>query len=171
MPPRLQSLRGEFAGGVASAIPGLAHALALGILAFAALGPELADIGLRAGFAARIFGGIAATVRSGTPLPATGARASTSLILAGFVAILAADRALDAGGVFGLAILCVAMSGVLQILFGVLRLGSVAKFVPYPVLGGFSSPRATRRSRTSSSSTSAGISRAGCARPRMPCAN
>ena len=38
---------------------------------------------------------------------------------------------------FGLAILCVAVSGVLQILFGVLRLGSLAKFVPYPVIGGF----------------------------------
>ncbi len=137
MPPRLQFLRGEFAGGVASAIPGLAHALTLGLLAFAPLGPEHADIGIRAGFAAGIFGGIAATVRSGTPLPATGARASTCLILAGFVATLAADPALGAAGVFGLAILCVAASGVLQILFGLLRLGSLAKFVPYPVLGGF----------------------------------
>jgi SulP family sulfate permease len=137
MPPRLQLLRGEFAGGVASAIPGLAHALTLGLLAFAPLGPEHADIGIRAGFAAGIFGGLAATVRSGTPLPATGARASTSLILAGFVATLAADPALGAAGVFGLAILCVAASGALQILFGLLRLGSLAKFVPYPVLGGF----------------------------------
>jgi len=137
MSSRLQVLRGEFAGGVASAIPGLAHALTLGLLAFAPLGPEHADIGIRAGFAAGIFGGLAATVRSGTPLPATGARASTSLILAGFVATLAADPALGAAGVFGLAILCVAASGVLQILFGLLRLGSLAKFVPYPVLGGF----------------------------------
>ena len=137
MLPRLQFLRGEFAGGLASAIPGLAHALTLGLLAFAPLGPEHADIGIRAGFAAGIFGGIAATIRSGTPLPATGARASTSLILAGFVATLAADPALGAAGVFGLAILCVAASGVLQILFGVLRLGSLAKFVPYPVIGGF----------------------------------
>jgi hypothetical protein len=72
--PSLRSLRGEFAGGVASAIPGLAHALTLGLLAFAPLGPEHAGIGIRAGFAAGIFGGIAATVRSGTPLPATGAR-------------------------------------------------------------------------------------------------
>ena len=137
MSSRLQVLRGELAGGVASAIPGLAHALTLGLLAFAPLGPEHADIGIRAGFAAGIFGGLAATVRSGTPLPATGARASTSLILAGFVATIAADPALGAAGVFGLAILCVAASGVLQILFGLLRLGSLAKFVPYPVLGGF----------------------------------
>jgi MFS superfamily sulfate permease-like transporter/CRP-like cAMP-binding protein len=137
MSSRLQVLRGEFAGGVASAIPGLAHALTLGLLAFAPLGPEHADIGIRAGFAAGIFGGLAATVRSGTPLPATGARASTSLILAGFVATIAADPALGAAGVFGLAIVCVAASGVLQILFGLLRLGSLAKFVPYPVLGGF----------------------------------
>ena len=137
MPFGLQSLRGELAGGVASAIPGLAHALTLGVLAFAPLGPEHAEIGIRAGFAAVIFGGIAATIFSGTPLPATGPRASISLILAGFVATLAVDPALGAAGTVALAILCTAGAGMLQILFGVLRLGTLAKFVPFPVLGGF----------------------------------
>jgi MFS superfamily sulfate permease-like transporter len=130
-------LRGESAGGLASAIPGLVHALTLGVLAFAPLGPEHVDAGIRAGFAAVVFGGIAAALLSGTPLPATGPRASPSLILAGFTATLAADSGLGTAQAFALIALCTAASGVLQIAFGALRLGTLVKFVPYPVLGGF----------------------------------
>ena len=130
-------LRAEFAGGLASAIPGLVHALTLGALSFAPLGPEHAEIGIRAGFAAAVFGGVAATLFAGTPLPATGPRAATSLILAGFVATLAADPALGIGPTVALTSACVAAAGVLQLVFGALRLGSLVKFVPYPVVGGF----------------------------------
>jgi SulP family sulfate permease len=130
-------LRGEFAGGIASAIPGLAHALTLGLLAFAPLGAEHADLGIRAGFAAVIFGGVAATVFAGTSLPATGPRASTSLILAGFVATVAADRTLGVSEILALTTLCVACAGVIQLLFGALRLGTIVKFVPHPVVAGF----------------------------------
>ncbi len=130
-------LRGEAAGGLASAIPGLVHALTLGVLAFAPLGPEHVEVAIRAGFAAAIFGGIAATALSGTPLPATGPRASTSLILAGFVTTLAADPGLGVPQALALAALCTALAGALQILFGALRLGTLAKFVPYPVIAGF----------------------------------
>ena len=73
MLPRLQFLRGEFAGGLASAIPGLAHALTLGLLAFAPLGPEHADIGIRAGFAA----GIGTTPTSSTWYGAIGVGRAT----------------------------------------------------------------------------------------------
>jgi MFS superfamily sulfate permease-like transporter len=130
-------LRGEAAGGLASAIPGLVHALTLGVLAFAPLGPEYVQVAIRAGFAAAIFGGLAATLLSGTPLPATGPRASTSLILAGFVTTLAADPGLGVPQALALTALCTALAGALQILFGALRLGTLAKFVPYPVIAGF----------------------------------
>jgi MFS superfamily sulfate permease-like transporter len=136
-PGAAASWRGELAGGLASSIPGLVHALTLGSLAFAPLGPENADIGIRAGFAAAVFGGIAAAFLAGTPLPATGPRAATSLILAGFVATLAGDPALGAEGMLALAAACVAAAGVLQVFFGLLRFGTLAKFVPYPVVAGF----------------------------------
>lgn len=113
------------------------HALTLGVLAYAPFGPQYAEVGIRAGFAAAIFGGLAAAAFSGTSLPATGPRAATSLILAGFVATLAADPGLGIGDVVALASVCVALAGLLQIAFGALRLGTLAKFVPYPVVGGF----------------------------------
>ncbi|HSD54029.1 MAG TPA: SulP family inorganic anion transporter [Burkholderiales bacterium] len=130
-------LRGESAGGLASAIPGLVHALTLGVLVLAPFGPEHLDVGIRAGFAAAVFGGIAAALLSGTPLPATGPRASTSLILAGFAATLAADPDLGITQALALIALATVGGGALQIAFGTLRLGTLVKFVPYPVLGGF----------------------------------
>jgi MFS superfamily sulfate permease-like transporter len=130
-------LRGESAGGLASAIPGLVHALTLGVLVLAPFGPDHVDAGIRAGFAAVVFGGIAATALSGTSLPATGPRASTSLILAGFAAMLAADDTLPVAQALALIALCTAGAGVLQIVFGALRLGTLVKFVPYPVVAGF----------------------------------
>jgi len=130
-------LSGDAAGGLASAIPGLVHALTLGVLVLVPFGPEHVDTGIRAGFAAVVFGGIAAAALSGTPLPATGPRASTSLILAGFAAMLAADDALPVGHALALLALCTAAAGVLQIAFGTLRLGTLVKFVPYPVVAGF----------------------------------
>lgn len=130
-------LGSEAAGGLASAIPGLVHALTLGVLVMVPFGAEHVDTGIRAGFAAAVFGGIAAAALSGTPLPATGPRASTSLILAGFAAILAADDGLPATEALALLALCTAGAGVLQIGFGALRLGTIVKFVPYPVVAGF----------------------------------
>jgi MFS superfamily sulfate permease-like transporter len=130
-------LGGDAAGGLASAIPGLVHALTLGVLVLAPFGPEHVDTGIRAGFAAVVFGGIAAAALSGTPLPATGPRASTSLILAGFAAMLAADDKLPVTQALALIALCTAGAGVLQLALGALRLGTLVKFVPYPVVAGF----------------------------------
>jgi MFS superfamily sulfate permease-like transporter len=130
-------LSGDAAGGLASAIPGLVHALTLGVLVVAPFGPDQVDTGIRAGFAAVVFGGIAAAALSGTPLPATGPRASTSLILAAFAATVAADDALPVAQALALISLCTAGAGVLQIAFGALRLGTLVKFVPYPVVAGF----------------------------------
>jgi len=131
---------GELAGGVASAIVDLALLLTYGVLVFGALGTDHA---VRVAFAGAIFGGATATMFGGTPVPGSGPRAATSLILATFVAALASDSALRTGGapdapaIFFLAAACVVLGGLIQIGFGLARLGSLVKFVPYPALAGF----------------------------------
>ena len=131
------SVMGDLAGGLASAIPGLVYALTLGLLAYGTLGSAHIEVGLRAGFAAAVFGGVAAALASGIRLPATGPRASVTLVLTGFVLLLAQDRALGVQQVVALGSLCVMIAGAMQVAFGALRLGVVAKFVPYPVVAGF----------------------------------
>src|SRR5262249_10205973 len=59
-----------------------------------------------------------------------------------FVTRLAGDpalRAMPGGGadaILFISALCLAFAGLFQVAFGVLRLGSIARFVPYPVVAG-----------------------------------
>ena len=133
----LQALRGELAGGLVTAIASLAFALTFGMVALASLGPERAELGIRAGLVAAIVGNLVASALTGTVLPVSGPRASVTLVQGAFVASLATDPALGVHEILALSALCVACAGALQILFGALRVGTLVKFVPYPVVAGF----------------------------------
>ena len=132
----------EVAGGVSSAFVLLTQMLTLGLIAYGTLGPVAAEAGARAMFAAAIYGLLSSAVLGGALLPNEIPRASTVLVFAAFVARLAGDaelRGLPGGGVdeiLFLSALCLALSGLFQVAFGVLRLGSIARFVPYPVVAG-----------------------------------
>src|SRR5690606_30996795 len=130
------SLRRDFAGGLASAIPGFVYALTLGLVVYAPVGEAHVELGMRAGFAAAVFGAVAAALFPGTTVATSGPRASVTLVLAGFVLQLARDPALTIEHVSALAASCVFLAGIMQIVFGALRAGAIAKFVPYPVVAG-----------------------------------
>ena len=139
----LASLRGDVAGGLAGSIVSLALALSMGILAFAPLGPEHAAVGVAAGFAAAIYGQGVVALAGGTMHPGSVPRASTSLLLAAFVAAIAQDPAFAPSvtrgpeRVVALAGLCVVLSGIVQLVLGWLRLSQFARYVPYPFIAGF----------------------------------
>ncbi len=135
----------EVGQGISSAFVLVAMMLPLGLIAFAPLGGYAVEAGLRAAFAAAIFGTMTAFVLSGALLPNEVPRASSVFLFAAFVLRLAADgdlRASPSQGVVEilfLAALCLALTGIIQIVFGFLRLGNVARFVPYPVVAGLMS--------------------------------
>ena len=130
------------ATGVSAAFVLIAALLALGFIAFAPLGNVAAEAGMRAAFAAAIFGNLTALVLGGAVLPNEVPRASSVFLFAAFVARIAGDpllRASASGGtaeILFLAALCIALTAMLQIAFGVLKLGNIARFVPYPVVAG-----------------------------------
>jgi SulP family sulfate permease len=137
------AVRGELLGGVAGATASLALALSLGLLAFAPLGPQHAEIGVVAGFASAIYGQLVAGLLGAAAHPGSGPRASTSLVLGGLVAMLCADPALAPTAEHGvervvaLAAAAVIVAGVLQIVLGALGAGLFARYVPYPFIAGF----------------------------------
>jgi sulfate permease, SulP family len=139
----LAGVGAEVAGGLAGSIVSLALALSMGILAFAPLGSEHAAVGVAAGFAAAIYGQLVVALAGGTMHPGSVPRASTSLLLAAFVAVVAEDPAFapsDTSGpdrVVALAGLCVVLSGIVQLALGWLRLSQFARYVPYPFVAGF----------------------------------
>jgi SulP family sulfate permease len=136
-------LVGEVKGGIASALVGLAIALTLGLLAFGALGAEYASLGVRAAFSTIVFAAPVALLLGGTVIAGAGPRVSATLILAALIASSASDPSLAASGiprvsaVVFLAATSLALSGLIQIGFGLARLGTLARFVPYPVVAGF----------------------------------
>ena len=131
------------AGSVGSIVT-LASWLTLPLLAFLALGPSAAPVGMLAGGAASLVGGFVAAVIGRSTMPAAGLSSATTLLFAAAVATLSSDPAMQPLSQPGhLAVLlatiscCVVLMGALQMLFGWLRLGAVAKYVPQPVLAGF----------------------------------
>ena len=142
-PDRGGTIAGSLRGGLANAAVSVGILLPLGLLSFAALGSDAAGVGVRAALVSTALGGFIATLFAGMAIPGTNPRTSTSLVFAGFVATLAADpRLANAGAhdlptILALTSLCLGLSGLLQIAFGLLRLGSLIKFVPLPVVAGF----------------------------------
>ena len=132
----------EVATGLSHAFVLVAALLALGFIAFAPLGTIAAEAGFRAAFAAAIFGNITLIVLGGAVLPNEIPRASSVFLFAAFVARIAADPLIRASETHGvsevlfLAALCIALTAILQITFGFLQLGNVARFIPYPVVAG-----------------------------------
>ena len=127
MPVRFIPSRGDLFGGLSAGVVALPLCLALGALS--GLGPE-------AGLYGAIVLGILAALFGGTPVLVSGPTAPMTLVSAGVVAA----SMLPNGQVesrFRRRIFL--LTGALQVLMGLLRLGSYIRYVPYPVISGFMS--------------------------------
>jgi MFS superfamily sulfate permease-like transporter/CRP-like cAMP-binding protein len=133
----------EGQAGFAGTLISLAPALTLGLLAFAALGPQAAVLGIPAGLVCTAVGGAVFALMGRGPMPAGGPSTSTSSVVGALVAGVVADPAYGAGDPAALALLlalvavAVVSMGVWQIVLAVLGLVRWAKFVPQAVLAGF----------------------------------
>jgi hypothetical protein len=133
----------QLQGGAIGSIVSLAVILTLGLLAYAPLGALAPEVGIPAAFTAAVVGGLAMALLATSALPTAGPSSATALILAALVAKVMADPALQVthpagvAAVVALASASIVVMGLLQIAFGVLRLGTLAKFVPQPALAGF----------------------------------
>src|SRR6202047_4008730 len=119
--------RGDVFGGISAGIVALPLCLAFG--AASGLGPE-------AGLYGAIAAGILAAIFGGTPVLVTGPTNPMTLVAA---TVVAANMLPN--GMVNLAIVVAAflLAGALQLLFGLLRLGGLVRYVPFPVVSGFMS--------------------------------
>jgi sulfate permease, SulP family len=138
------NIRGDMAGAVSATIMQLPSAITFGIIAFSPLGSEFASRGVLFGIYGTVFCGFFAALLGGSRYAISGPSGSLSLITASFIASAAASPLLQHGVdqrsvvLVGLAAACVFMGGAFQALFGALRLGGIIKYIPYPVVSGFS---------------------------------
>ena len=139
---RPSNIGGDFSGALSAAIISLPLSIGYGMIVYGPLGPGFLPFAALLGIYGCLLGGICASLLGGTEIQITAPKAPLSLILAAFVAPLilsvqVADEASRNILVIGLASLCVLTGGVIQLLFGTLRLGNLIKYVPYPVVSGF----------------------------------
>ncbi len=121
------NLRGDILGGITAAIVALPLALAFGVSSGA--GPIAGLYGaIAVGFFASLFGGTPSQI-SGPTGP------MTIVMVAVFTDFIASDPVHGLATAFTVVIL----GGLLQILFGLLRLGKYITLIPFPVISGFMS--------------------------------
>lgn len=133
----------EIKGGSVGSVVFLAAVLTIGLLGFAPLGAADAMVGIRAGFATVIVGGLLFALLGRSAMPAAGPSSATAIILSGLVAKLIADPQITLSdpaalsAVLAATSLTVMMMGVMQMCLAKLGIGNLVKYVPQPVLGGF----------------------------------
>ena len=121
-------IRGDVFGGITAGVVALPLALAMGVAS--GLGPM-------AGLYGAIFVGFFAALFGGTESQVSGPTGPMTVVVAGVVASIAIHP--DLNGNIELIFTTIILAGVMQILFGVFKLGDYIRLVPYPVISGFMS--------------------------------
>ena len=116
------NLRGDFYGGLTAAIIALPLALAFGVIS---------GLGAEAGLYGAIILGFFAAFLGGTPTQISGPTGPMTVVVAGAVVTF--------GGNFEAIMATIFLAGIIQIGFGLAKIGSYVKFIPYPVVSGFMS--------------------------------
>jgi len=133
---KLALLGREAAGGAVSLLVGLPAFFTCALIISAPFGESFFGPALQMAFAGVIIGTLVGGWFTGIPVHLYGPRASLAIVLAGGLASLGA---LTPVNFVAATALCSLLTGVLLLVFGALRFGSLVRYVPYPVLAGFMS--------------------------------
>ena len=137
------NVRGDFVGGTTAALLAIPISMGYGILALSPLGAEAIPFAALAGLYALLCGGLTALALGANTTMIYAPRSIASYLFAAlalhqivqsphpFVQAASFEQKLAIVFIFGL------LAGGFQILFGLLRLGSLVRYVAAPVMGGF----------------------------------
>lgn len=127
---------GDFWGGLAAMLVALPSAIAFGVTIYSPLGTSFVAQGALAGILGVTALGLVAAAMGGTNRLITAPCAPAAAVLSTFAIGFMHDGG-NAGTAFLLISLLGLMAGLLQILFGTVRLGQLIKYMPYPVVSGY----------------------------------
>ncbi len=126
---RLDNIRGDLFGGVTAGIVALPLALAFGVQS---------GLGATAGLYGAIALGIVAAAFGGTPSQISGPTGPMTVV-SSLVVISAVKSAGSMEAAYGTVIGIFCLAGFFLLVFGLMKLGSYIKYIPYPVVSGFMS--------------------------------
>lgn len=127
---------GDFWGGLAAMLVALPSAIAFGVTIYSPLGASHAAQGALAGILGATALGLLAPAVGGTNRLITAPCAPAAAVLAAF-ALDFMQRGGDAVAALLMLSLLGLAAGLLQILFGAVRLGKLIEYMPYPVVSGY----------------------------------
>lgn len=122
LPSNKYNFKNNIIGGFTAAVIALPLGLAFGVAS---------GMGASAGINGAIILGFIAALFSGTPTQISGPTGPMTVIIASTIITLHNDIRLIATTIL--------LAGILQIVFGVSRIGQFVKYIPYPVVSGFMS--------------------------------
>lgn len=130
------SLRGDAWGGLAAMLVALPAAIAFGVTTYSPLGGGFAAQGALAGILGATALGLVAAALGGTPRLISAPCAPAAAVLAALAVQFVQAEMSAASAVLTLTLIGL-VAGLLQIGLGALRVGSLIKFMPYPVVSGY----------------------------------
>lgn len=137
-PSARSGLAGDFWGGLAAMLVALPSAIAFGVTIYTPLGGTSAAYGALAGILGAAALGLVAAATGGTKRLITTPCAPAAAVMAALAAALAHE-----GGPVESALLRLSavglLGGLFQVLFGLIGIGRLIKYMPYPVVSGYMS--------------------------------
>jgi SulP family sulfate permease len=130
------ALVGDLWGALASSLVALPASIAFGVAVFAPLGTD-AGAGALAGMLGAVALGIVAPLLGGTPRLISAPCAPAVAVMAAFAIQMTAEHPHDPGRIVVLMTLVGLLAALLQLAFGLARLGTFIKYIPYPVVTGY----------------------------------
>lgn len=130
------SLSGDFWGGLAAMLVALPAAIAFGVTIYSPLGGSYAAYGALAGILGATALGLIAPALGGTQRLITAPCAPAAAVLSAF-AIEFMRNGASPDAVLFLLIAIGLLAGALQVTYGVIGLGRLIKYMPYPVVSGY----------------------------------
>jgi SulP family sulfate permease len=129
-------LAGDFWGGLAAMLVALPSAIAFGVTIYASIGPAYAGMGALAGILGTVALGLVAPTLGGTNRLITAPCAPAAAVCSAFAIGLVQQQVEPVFIVLMLTALGL-VAGLLQLLLGAMGVGSLIKYIPFPVVSGY----------------------------------
>lgn len=136
--------KGDLAGAITAATLTIPPCIGYGIIVFAPLGASFAPHAALLGLYTAVFAGFLAAWLGGNPVQISGPKAPSTLVLAAVVVFLMNPHvplpqamAPRVAVIIGLVSVTIVLGGIFQVALGSLGWGNLIKYVPYPVVAGF----------------------------------
>ncbi len=134
--PRKDGLLGDFWGAAAAMLVAMPSAIAFGVTIYAPMGGSFSAYGAMAGILGVVALGLVASALGGTDRLISAPCAPAAAVLSAFV-IAAVGNSTDPVNIVIMVSLVILVAGGVQVLAGVVGLGQLIKYMPYPVVSGY----------------------------------